>query len=63
MSPSVDTLCAVPFEDLLTLLKNHGRLPRLGDNPAPWSYRGRERACPKSCRHKRSCCRRTGCRR
>src|SRR4051794_28746605 len=26
--------------DLMAFVKDHGRLPRLGDDPAPWRYRG-----------------------
>ena len=26
--------------ELLALVKRHGRLPRLGDDPPPWSYLG-----------------------
>lgn len=28
------------FEELLALVRNRGRLPRLGDDTPPWSYRG-----------------------
>ena len=36
-APTAQLLGAV---DLAAFLRRHGRLPRLGDTPAPWHYRG-----------------------
>jgi hypothetical protein len=40
MSPPAQTVQSTGAADVLALLARSGRLPRLGDDPPPWAYRG-----------------------